>query len=116
PAATSPYPVYLLGWYPDYLDPDDYISPFYLSTGYTQNYSNPRMDQLIQQEQTAEQPDAPSRRDTFHEIQRLAAEDVPFIPLFVQTPYVYAQKDVQGLAETMDASQIFRFYLLSKNG
>ena len=28
---TGAYKAYLLGWYPDYIDPDDYISPFYAS-------------------------------------------------------------------------------------
>jgi peptide/nickel transport system substrate-binding protein len=116
PAATSPYPAYLLGWYPDFLDPDNYIQPFYSSQGYTQNYSNPRMDELIAQEQAADQPDSEQRMQTFAEIQQLAAEDVPIIPLFVITPFAFAGTDISGLKETMDVSQEFRFYLLSKEG
>ena len=115
PAATSPYPAYLLGWYPDFLDPDNYIQPFYHSQGYTQNYDNSKMDQLISKEQTAAKPDSSQRMQTFKEIQQLAAEDVPIIPLYVQTPYAFARKNVQGLEQTMDASQVFRFYTLSKN-
>ncbi|WP_199429936.1 ABC transporter substrate-binding protein [Qaidamihabitans albus] len=114
PAATSPYPSYLLGWYPDFLDPDNYIQPFYSSQGYTQNYDNPKMDQLIAAEQTAEDADAPERMQTFKEIQQLAAEDAPIIPLYVETPYAFARQNIQGLEETMDSSQVFRFYLLSK--
>lgn len=114
PAKDSPYPAYLLGWYPDFLDPDNYIQPFYDSAGYTQNYSNERMDDLIAEEQTAEQPDSEERMQTFADIQELAAEDVPFIPLYIETPYAFAQQNVQGLEETMDESQVFRFYTLSK--
>lgn len=114
PASTSPYPAYLLGWYPDYLDPDNYVSPFYLSSGYTQNYDNAEMDDLIAAQQTAEQPDDEQRMQTFAEIQQLAAEDAPIVPLYVITPYAFAQQNVQGLEETMDVSQVFRFFTLSK--
>ncbi|WP_116051207.1 ABC transporter substrate-binding protein [Amycolatopsis palatopharyngis] len=114
PAATSPYPTYLLGWYPDFLDPDNYIQPFYDSKGYTQNYDNPKMDELIAQEQTADSSDSPQRMETFKEIQQLAAEDAPIVPLYVQTPFAFARNNIQGLEETMDASQVFRFNLLSK--
>lgn len=114
PASSSPYASYLLGWYPDFLDPDNYIQPFYSSQGYTRNYDNPKMDELIAKEQTADEPDSQQRMQTFADIQKLAAEEAPIIPLYVQTPYVFAKKNVQGLQETMDSSQVFRFYMLSK--
>jgi peptide/nickel transport system substrate-binding protein len=45
-------PVYVYGWYPDYLDPDDYVFPFLHSQGggwLHMNYKNPEIDKLIEQ-------------------------------------------------------------------
>src|SRR5947209_16523802 len=51
------YPAYQLGWFPDYSDADDYLTPFFLNTSSTQtflanHYDNPTVDQLIQKEST----------------------------------------------------------------
>ena len=73
-------PIYLLGWFPDYLDPDDYISPFYLSgNAYSKNYSNPQMDQLIRKSNIGRSEVAYS---IFAQIQDIAATDIPYIPMF----------------------------------
>ncbi|MEM3326731.1 MAG: ABC transporter substrate-binding protein [Thermoproteus sp.] len=42
--------VYLLGWYPDYLDPDDYMVPFFRTGANSwlgNGYSNPTVDKLL---------------------------------------------------------------------
>ncbi|MQA83428.1 MAG: hypothetical protein GEV03_02045 [Streptosporangiales bacterium] len=115
PGKSGQYPVFLLGWYPDYLDVDDYLAPFYHSTSsFLRMYDNPKMDQLIDEEISAEDPEAQSRLQTFGEIQQLAAEDVPTLPLFVETPYAFVQSNVQGVDGTMGPEQIFRYYLMSK--
>ena len=115
PGKSGQYPAFLLGWYPDFLDPDNYIQPFYHSTqSFLQMYSNPKMDKLIKQEQTADAIDSKQRMQTFAEIQQIAAEDAPIIPLFVATPQAFARKNITGVQKTMDASQIFRFYTISK--
>ena len=63
--AAGTMPMFLLGWYPDYFDTDDYISPFYSISGAAQNtgafYNNTQVDQWVTQEQTTTNP-APSRR------------------------------------------------------
>ena len=46
-------PAFLLGWYPDYVDPDDYTAAFAStegSKGEGINFSNPAWDALFQQE------------------------------------------------------------------
>lgn len=116
PGKSGQYPVFLLGWYPDYLDPDNYVGPFWHSQrSFLQMYSNPKMDKLIQQEQTASAPDSQQRMQTFAQIQKLGAQDVPTLPLYVEIPYAYAQKGVEGVQDTMGPSQIFRYYLISKS-
>lgn len=110
PGKSGQYPAFLLGWYPDYLDADDYVKPFYGSEGFLRMYDNPKMDDLIEQEQQADDPESDDRTKTFQQIQKLAAKDAPVIPVNVKTPVAFARKDVTGLQDTMDASQIFRYY------
>lgn len=116
PGKSGQYPAFLLGWYPDYLDPDDYVYPFYHSQrSFLQFYDNPKMDKLLNQEATAESPDSKARMQTFAQIQQLAAEDAPLVPLYVDIPYAHAQKHVQGVADTMGPAQIFRYSVISKS-
>jgi len=110
PGESGQYPAFQLGWYPDYLDADDYVKPFYDSEGFLQMYDNPKMDKLIKQEQLADDADSAERKETFTKIQEIAAEDAPIVPLNVNTPVAFAQQDIAGLQDTMDESQIFRYY------
>ncbi|MBA8824358.1 peptide/nickel transport system substrate-binding protein [Saccharopolyspora lacisalsi] len=113
PGSTGQYPAHLLGWYPDFLDPDNYIQPFYHSEqSFLRMYDNPKMDQLIQQEQTAESIDSQARTQTFAKIQQLTAEDAPIVPLAVNTPLAFVRSDITGAQKTMDASQVFRYYTI----
>jgi len=112
----NPYPAYLLAWYPDYFDADDYIEPFYATESFTGNYANPEMDELIVAEQQVDDPASEERVAIFEDIQRLAADDVPHVPLFEVVPYAFAREGISGVEETMDAVQIFRYGLISKEG
>ncbi len=56
------YDLFILGWYPDILDADNYLSPFVRDGGFFQNnYSNPKVNDLLDQE-LAETDTACSRR------------------------------------------------------
>lgn len=117
PGETGQYPIFLLGWYPDYLDPDDYIAPFYgCKDSFLVMYCNDTMNKRIEQESTADAPDSKQRMQTFAKIQQQSAEDVPLIPLYVNTPFAFAHKDVKGVKDTMGPEQIFRYYLIHKSG
>ncbi len=109
------YAAYLLGWYPDYLDPDDYIEPFYDSEDtFIGFYGSEEMDELITAEQQAE-VGSPERAEIFSEIQQLAAEDMPFIPLYSEGQEAYFQEGVEGVEDTITAAQQTWFYVLSKS-
>lgn len=117
PGKSGQYPAFLLGWYPDYLDPDNYVQPFFHSEdSFLQFYDNPKMDQLLEQEKTADAPDSQARMQALAEIQKLAAKDAPTVPLYVETPYAFARQNVQGVSDTMGAAQIFRYSMISKSG
>lgn len=110
---TGAYGIYMLGWYPDYLDPDDYIEPFYDSEDtFIGFYGSEEMDQLISDEQQAE-PGSDERAQIFDEIQQLAAEDMPFIPLYSEGQEAYFNPRVQGVETTLGPAQQTWFYVLS---
>ncbi len=90
--------VSLLGWYPDYLDPDDYLTPFLASSanGWTgTGYSNPTVDNLLSQAQVL--TDQTQRAQLYEQVQNILAEDVPYIPLIQGKLYVVTSKDVTSI-------------------
>jgi peptide/nickel transport system substrate-binding protein len=112
-AFTDKYPIYQLGWFPDYPDADDYVGNFYSDTSFLNiHYDNPEMQKLLAQEKASTDED--TRQQAFDQIQKIGAEDVPTIPIW-EADQVGAQRDnVQGLEDTFDPAFIFRFWLLSK--
>jgi len=106
-------PVFLMGWYPDYLDPDDYLEPFSNPGIFDPaKWDDPKMADLVQTEQRAQDPDR--RADVLRQAQSYMADQVPYIPLF-QAPQVAATTDkVDGVV--LDPIQIFRYWLLEKHG
>ena len=69
------------------------------------------MDELILAEQ--QETDVGARADIFDQIQQLAAEDMPLIPLYEEGTTTYASPRVSGEENTLDAAQILRFYVMS---
>ncbi|ADM27496.1 extracellular solute-binding protein family 5 [Ignisphaera aggregans DSM 17230] len=88
----------LLGWYPDYIDPDNFLYPFLHSqankwTG--TGYANPEVDRLI--EEGAIELDQTKRAEIYGEVQRILAEDVPYIPLLQGKLLMVTQKNIEGV-------------------
>jgi peptide/nickel transport system substrate-binding protein len=109
---TGAYKAYLLGWYPDYIDPDDYISPFYASTGFIGFYQDEEMDQLIADEQA--ETDTAARQQIFDQIQQKAAEDMPLIPLYEESFTSYAAEDLTGVEHSTDIAGQARWYMIGR--
>ncbi len=89
---------FLLGWYPDYVDPDDYTSPFAQTEGSKGNgifFSDPAWDAMFKQEaETA----APKVRDSvFAKIQKMWTDEVMTVPIFQGNLYVFSKKNVSGV-------------------
>lgn len=118
------YPSVLLDWYPDYFDADTFIEPFMscdkgsvsggCESGQSQTggsfYYSEKANQLIQKQRAEQDPDA--RTKQFEELQDLLAEDVPYIPLWQDKDYVFAQADVEGVE--IQPSQQFFFWQIKK--
>jgi peptide/nickel transport system substrate-binding protein len=107
------FQVFQLGWFPDYPDPDDYLSPFLVKGGFfNQNYDNPATDKMIAQEQ--EETDLQKRVPIFDQIQKTTAEDVPILPLWQGKQVAAVRTGVTGVQTTFDPSFTFRFYVIDK--
>ena len=116
------YPVFQLGWFPDFPDADNYLSPF-LSEGagnFTNNHYNdpkegledPTMTKLLNEERT--EADKAARMDKLGEVQQRLAEQVPYLPLLAGSQVAVVRDGVEGANKTLDASFKFRFTSLSK--
>ena len=111
------YPAYQLGWFPDFSDADNYLTPFFLNAANTQSflanhYDNPAIDQLIQQEQTTSDPT--QRAAIIGQIQDAEAQDLATVPFLQGSQVAVVGKDVTGADTTLDPSFKFRYGVLAK--
>jgi peptide/nickel transport system substrate-binding protein len=106
-------PVFLLGWYPDYLDPDNYTWSFAHSSAADDIgifYASDEMDALLEGGQTAAELRGGDRLALYEGAQALWAEDVPTIPLTQGSLLVVAQPNIQGIV--LDPNMLFHYFLL----
>ena len=105
-------PVFLLGWYPDYIDPDNYTAAFAGtngSAGMGIYFSNSHWDELFSLEQTSS--DAGTRQAVFEELQQLWTQEVPTVPIFQGNLFVFAQPNVTGV--NIGPTMIFNYDTLN---
>jgi peptide/nickel transport system substrate-binding protein len=108
------YDMFMLGWFPDYPDTDDYLSVFLVDGGfYANGYQNDEVNQLVADEQGTD--DQPQREEIFGQLQDIAARDVPMIPSWVGKNVGVYGAGIEGVEDTLDAAFIFRLWLVSKN-
>lgn len=107
------YPAYQLGWFPDYSDADNYLTPFFLTGHFLGNhYANAEVDELILQQSVTTDP--AERQGVIEEIQRTVAEDLSTVPYLQGAQVAVVGADVEGTEDTLDASFKFRYAALSK--
>ena len=105
------YPAYQLGWFPDYSDADNYLSPFFAKDNFLANhYDNPAVDTLIKAQ--AVETDKAKRTKDIETIQDKVAAELSTVPLLQGAQVAVAGKKVSGV--TLDASFKFRFGTLTK--
>ncbi len=105
--------MFLLGWYPDYFDPDDYMWPFLASSasaGMGSFYKNKEVDKLLLEARKTES--RKERTKIYYKVQEILAKDVPYIPLFQGKQRIVTKPNIKGVL--LDPVQIFRYYLLYK--
>ncbi|MFM7367879.1 MAG: peptide ABC transporter substrate-binding protein, partial [Sphaerospermopsis kisseleviana] len=105
---------------PDFLDPDNYVQPFLscekgseakgCEDGGSQTqgsfYYSETMNKLIDQQRQEQNPE--TRKKIFTDIQNLVLTDVPYVPLWQNKDYVFAQKGVTDVKLDPTQNLIYR--------
>ena len=114
-AFTDKYPVYQLGWFPDYPDADNYSSSFYSKDSFLNiHYDNPEMEKLLAEEK-ASTDDADTRGGVRRDPGSWVPRTHPRVPYIELNQVAVTQDGVEGAADTLDPSYIFRYWLISMN-
>ncbi len=107
------YPAYQLGWFPDYSDADNYLTPFFLKENFLGNhYDNSEVNDMILAQ--ASTPDTAERTALIEDIQATVAADLSTVPYLQGAQVAVVGSDVEGAEDTLDASFKFRYGALSK--
>ena len=107
------YDLYMLGWYPDFLDADNYLSPFVRDGGFFANgYSDEEVNSLLDEELGA--TDEAARTEAFGKLQDIVARDVPVLPSWNGKNSAVATSAMSGVEETLDPTYIFRIWDITK--
>jgi peptide/nickel transport system substrate-binding protein len=112
-AFTDKYPIYELGWFPDYPDPDNYLTPFYSKESFLNiHYNNPEVEKLLADQKASTDP--AERAGLFEQIQEIAAQEIPIIPIWQGKQVAVTSDSISGVDQTFDPSFQFRYWLISK--
>jgi peptide/nickel transport system substrate-binding protein len=105
--------LFLLGWYPDYMDPDDYLWPFLSKSGAASMgsfYESAEVEDLMIKGRAA--TTLQERTALYQRVQQIAAKDAPYITLWQGFADCEARSNISGIV--LEPSQIFRYYILEK--
>ena len=107
------YPVYQLGWFPDYSDADNYLTPFVIPGNFRGNhYENAAVTEIVNKQLVT--ADKAERSKLLGEAQEAIAKDLSTLPLLQGAQVMVAGTDVQGVEKTLDASFKTRLGVMSK--
>jgi peptide/nickel transport system substrate-binding protein len=111
--AAGTMPIFLLGWYPDFIDPDNYLTPFLYSefSGHLGVfYNNTQMDRLL--DEAMVELNITKRIELYEETQRLLADEAPLVPFFQGVLNAAFWPNVRGVL--LDPTMLLRYYLIYK--
>ncbi|WP_022900412.1 ABC transporter substrate-binding protein [Humibacter albus] len=95
------YPAYQLGWFPDYSDADNYLTPFFSKDNFLANhYDNAEVQKLITQQVGTTNKDA--RTKLIEQIQDKVAQNLSTLPYLQGSQVAVTGANVHGV--TLDAS------------
>ncbi|PFG34267.1 ABC transporter substrate-binding protein [Sanguibacter antarcticus] len=108
------YPAYQLGWFPDFSDADNYLTPFFDKDNFLGNhFEDEEISEMLDSERT--DGDVDSRLETIEDIQQILAEShLSTVPLLQGSQVAVARDGVSGVEDTLNASFQFRYSVLSK--
>jgi len=100
---------YVYGWYPDYVDPDDYSFLYWASWIHT-NYSN--ATQVGFYDQARATTNTTVRAQLYAQIDDIAVQQCSVVPLYVSGAWAVTKPNVYGIY--LDITQDMRYWLISK--
>jgi peptide/nickel transport system substrate-binding protein len=107
------YPLYQLGWFPDYSDADNYLTPFFSANNFLKNhYDNKSVQTMITEQATT--VDKSAREALLGDIQTAVAKDLSTLPILQGAQVAVSGKDVKGVQDTLDASFKIRLGVMYK--
>ena len=107
------YNAFQLGWFPDYVDIENYVVPFYRSDTFLANgYKNARVESLIRAALATRNESA--RFGIYRQIQTIVARDASTIPYWQGSMIAPARRNITGIPGTIDAAFIMRYWQLRK--
>jgi len=103
--------LYFYGWYPDYVEADDYIYPFYDASGVLwlhNHYNNTYMNDLVAWSRFNISTSV--RTTNYNLIQNLSVDDCPLVPLIYYGAYAVTKLTIYGIY--LDVSVSWRHWLV----
>jgi peptide/nickel transport system substrate-binding protein len=104
--------VFVYGWYPDYVDPDNYAFLYWapwLNHQYS-TYGVHYQDMVDAYNDARNTTDAATRISLYAQLEQYAVEDCPVIPIFQGSAWAVSKTDVEGIV--LDISQAWRNWLI----
>jgi peptide/nickel transport system substrate-binding protein len=100
---------YIYGWYPDYVDPDNYAFLYWASWLHT-NYNNQTQVDLYNQARAT--TNTTLREELYAQIDAMAVEQCSVIPLWVGSGWAVTTPPIYGIY--LDITQDMRYWLIYK--
>jgi peptide/nickel transport system substrate-binding protein len=118
------YSIYQLGWFPDFVDGDNYLGPFLAENNFVHaHYCDPGAknrpcdkDGVLPLLTTEETQSGAARTAAFAQAQKtLATGTLPLLPLLSGKQVAVTGTSISGVQETLDPTYQFRMWLFSKS-
>ncbi|MBE0519550.1 hypothetical protein IBX35_00715 [Candidatus Bathyarchaeota archaeon] len=100
---------YVYGWYPDYVDPDDYAFLYWASWIHT-NYYNATQEALYDQARAT--TNTTLREELYAQIDEIAVQQCSVVPLYVSSAWAVTTPPIYGIY--LDITQDMRYWLIYK--
>ncbi|MEO9139181.1 MAG: ABC transporter substrate-binding protein, partial [Jatrophihabitans sp.] len=118
------YSIYQLGWFPDFVDGDNFLSPFLTVDNFVHaHYCDPKVtnrpcdqDKVLPLLATEQTKTGSARTAAFAELQKILADGtMPFLPLLSGNQVAVTHGNISGVQDTLDPTYQFRMWLFSKS-
>lgn len=113
-ASKGTYEVYGFGWFPDFLDPDNFLAPFFAKDNFLKSpYVNDEIRNKIIPRERRETNRAAAVGD-FERAQDIIASQVPVLPLWQGKQYIAARDDITGVEWALNSASVLQLWELKR--